>query len=136
MAEQLIYEALEPIGLPEFEAVMEGGSSDDRRLAVFRIAEMVDDYRWLMDRFERLLKTETNPNVVSAAIVGLGYIARRFRYADERKLKKMLLPFANAANPIGEVHDAQTDIYRYLSKHRRKRKRELRKALQALRARR
>ncbi|MBW6420351.1 hypothetical protein KX729_02765 [Rhizobium sp. XQZ8] len=135
MTEQLFYEALKPIGQAEFDGIMESGSSDDKRLAAFRAADMIDDYHWLVDRFERLLRAETDRYVLSAAILGVGYIARRFRYADERKLKKMLQPFTNVANPIGEVQDAERDIYRYLSKHRRKRKREMRKVLEALRAR-
>lgn len=127
----MIYEELQPVSEAEFEAIMASGSSDDKRAAVFRAADCADDYAWLMDRFKRLLETVTDPNVLSASILGVGYIAQRFRQADERELKKMLRPFTKMANPMHyEVKQAEWDIYVYLSKQRRKRKRERRRTLQ------
>jgi hypothetical protein len=125
----LIYEELRPIGELEFESVLANGSSDEKRGAVFRGADCAEDYSWLIDRFKCLLETVTDPKVLSAVVLGVGYIARRFRQADERELKKMLRPFANVVNPMEEVAQAEWDIYVYLSRERRKRKRERRRAL-------
>jgi hypothetical protein len=114
---------------------MANGSSDDKRVAVFTVADCTDDYDWLVRRFRQLLSTVTDPNVLSAAIYGMGYIARRFRYGDERELKKMLRPFEKIQDPMlaGALEQAKWDIYVYLSRERRQRKRELRRAKQGRR---
>jgi hypothetical protein len=126
---KLICRDLEPISKAEFDHAMANGTAEKRRAAAFRAADSIDDYEWLVERLKRILDSDS-VEVRSAALIGIGYVARRFRQADERELIKIIRPYLKNADLADDAEYAKWDIYVFLSKHRRKRKRERRKALE------